>query len=91
MDTSLIRQMVGEFRERNGFVGVKEHCFAAWYLHQSYQLPEIKALAQSSDGNYDFGIDAFHLADGGTLVLGQWGLLGNGVLGNGVWLGLLHK
>lgn len=71
MDTSLIRQMVGEFRERNGFVGAKEHRFAAWYLHQSYEVPEVKALAQSSDGSYDFGIDAFHFADGGTLVLVQ--------------------
>lgn len=63
--------MVGQFREKNGFLGAEEHCFAPWYMHQAYHLPEVKALAQSSDGNYDFGIDAFHLADGPKLVLVQ--------------------
>ena len=65
--------MVGEFREHNGFAGVEEHCFAPWYLHQNYHLPEGKAFEQSSDGNWDFGIDSFHLnlADGPTLVLVQ--------------------
>lgn len=66
-----IRRMVGEFREQNGFAGTEEHCFAPWYMHQSYHLPEVKAFAQSSDGNYDFGIDAFHFADGPKLVLVQ--------------------
>lgn len=63
--------MVGEFREQNGFVGTEEHCFAPWYMHQSYHLPEVKAFAQSSDGNYDFGIDAFYIADDPKLVLVQ--------------------
>lgn len=38
-----------------------EHCFPAWYLHHELGLPEEKALEQSSDGNYDYGIDAFNL------------------------------
>lgn len=74
MDASLVRQMVGSFRERTGFVGAEEHCFAPWYLHQVYHLPEVKALAQSSDGSFDFGIDAFHLEEEGSnrrLVLVQ--------------------
>ena len=66
-----IRRMVGEFREQNGFAGAEEHCFAPWYMHQAYHLPRLKALAQSSDGNYDFGIDGFHLADGPKLILVQ--------------------
>ena len=63
MDAVLVRKMVDEFREHTGFVGAKEHCLAPWYLHQVYQIPEVKALGQSSDGNYDFGVDAFHLVD----------------------------
>jgi len=69
MDASLVRQVVGKFRERTGFVGVKEHCFAPWYLHQSFQLPEVRALAQSSDGSYDFGIDAYHIEKNGKRIL----------------------
>jgi hypothetical protein len=70
MDASLIRQAVSALREKQGFTGALEHCFSPWYLHQRYHLPEVKAFTQSSDGNYDFGIDAFHL-DGARLVLIQ--------------------
>jgi hypothetical protein len=68
--------MVRQFWEKTAHVGAEPHSFAPWYLQQKFQLPETQAMQQSSDGNYDFGIDAFQLvkeSDGkpSTLVLVQ--------------------
>lgn len=76
MDTQIVRQMVKQFWEKTAHTGGEEHCFAPWYLHQKFQLSETQAMKQASDGNYDFGVDAFHLAAGdngksATLVLVQ--------------------
>lgn len=77
MDTKVVKQMVKQFVERTGSTSGEAHCFAPWYLHNKFQLPEGKALEQASDGNFDFGIDAFFLLAEGdgkpTLVLVQAG------------------
>ncbi len=70
MDAKTVRQHVRQFRQKTAHTGGEEHCFAPWYLHYRYQLPETKAMAQASDGNYDFGVDGFHLeVDGETASL----------------------
>src|SRR3990172_8854389 len=64
MDVQVVRQMVRQFWEKTAHTGGEPHCFAPWYLHQTFQLPETQAMQQASDGSYDFGIDAFHLDQG---------------------------
>jgi hypothetical protein len=71
MDAALVRKMVAEFRVRVGFTGSEDHCFAPWYLHQTFHLAEATALAQASDGNYDFGIDGFAFEGARKVVLVQ--------------------
>jgi len=74
MKPAEVRQSVREFRERNAFGGSDEHCFAPWFLTQAHSVSETRAIEQSSDGNYDFGIDAFNLdeeASPPSLVLVQ--------------------
>jgi hypothetical protein len=61
MDTRVVKQMVRQFCEKTAHTGGEAHCFAPWYLQQKFKLSETQAMQQSSDGNYDFGIDAFHL------------------------------
>lgn len=38
-----------------------QDAFAPWFLVQQFRLPPQEAIAQSSDGNYDGGLDAYHL------------------------------
>lgn len=64
MDASAIRTAVSEFRERTAQGIKREDCFAPWYLHQLFHMPETQAIEQSSDGSHDFGVDAFHLFEG---------------------------
>jgi len=64
MNPKVVRQMVRQFWEKTAHTGGEEHCFAPWYLHHKLQLPETQAMQQSSDGSYDFGVDAFHLMKG---------------------------
>ena len=64
MNSTSVRAAVQAFRERTAYGSHLEHCFAPWYLHQQYHLAETRAIQQSSDGSYDFGIDAFHLHGG---------------------------
>lgn len=71
MDATLVKKMVADFRVKVGFAGAEEHCFAPWYLHQTFHLAEGVALAQSSDGNFDFGIDGFAFEDKRKVVLVQ--------------------
>jgi len=59
MDAATVRREVRRFREETGIIGSEPHCFPPWYLNNEFQLPKVQALQQSSDGNYDFGIDAF--------------------------------
>lgn len=39
----------------------REDAFAPWFLVQEFKLPPQEAIAQSASGNYDGGIDAFHI------------------------------
>src|SRR5437867_10903963 len=76
MNAELVKQQVRQFREKTAHTGSEAHSFAPWYLHLRYHLSDTQAMQQASDGNYDFGVDAFHLqiAEGGkspTLVLVQ--------------------
>ena len=61
MEAATVRSEVRRFGEDTGSIGGEPHCFAPWYLNNEFQLSKVQALQQSSDGNYDFGIDAFHL------------------------------
>jgi hypothetical protein len=65
MDAQVVRQLVRQLWERTAYTSREDHCFAPWYLNTRYQLSETQALQQSSDGSYDFGIDAFHLIEAG--------------------------
>ena len=65
MDARVVRRMVRQFWEKTAHTSSEPHCFAPWYLHQTFQLSETQAIQQSSDGSYDFGVDAFHLIKGG--------------------------
>src|SRR5438132_10685827 len=64
MNSAAVRAAVQAFRERTAHGSHLEHCFAPWYVHQQYHLSETRAIQQSSDGSYDFGIDAYHLHGG---------------------------
>ncbi|MBI2805512.1 MAG: AIPR family protein [Planctomycetes bacterium] len=70
MHPQVVKQMVKQFRERTAHTGAEQHSFAPWYLHDKLQIHETRAMQQSSDGSYDFGIDAFNLnADGAHPIL----------------------
>src|SRR5262245_49850847 len=69
MESSVVRQSVQTFFERTAFSGGEAHSFAPWYLNQKFNVSEAQALQQSSDGSYDFGIDAFHIAESTPLTL----------------------
>src|SRR6266571_3441409 len=61
MNAELVKQQVRQFREKTAHTGSEAHSFAPWYLHFRYHLSETQAMQQASDGNYDFGVDGFHL------------------------------
>lgn len=56
-----IRNRVREFWKEHAHGMREEDAFAAWFLHKKFKLPPQQATSQSSDGNYDGGIDGFHL------------------------------
>ena len=62
----VLKQQVKQFRERTAHTGAEQHSFAPWYLHDKLHLHETLAMQQSSDGNYDFGIDAFNVNTDGS-------------------------
>ena len=64
LDSRTVRNEVKAFRVRTAFGGATEHCFVPWYLHYAFQMSETSALQQASDGNFDFGLDAFSLPGG---------------------------
>ncbi|MCS6799267.1 MAG: AIPR family protein [Myxococcota bacterium] len=61
MNTRLVREAVATFRAREGYGEQDADCFAPWYLQHRFHLSEEEACRQSSDGSFDFGIDAFHI------------------------------
>jgi hypothetical protein len=57
-----IRNSVAAFWRNDGqALRCEEDAFPAWFLHSRFHLAPQEALAQSSDGNFDGGLDAFHL------------------------------
>ncbi len=73
MNSNQLRAAVQSFRDSSGHGQSTPHCFAPWYLSKQFEVAAVQAITQSSDGNYDFGLDAFHLNDSSppTLVLVQ--------------------
>lgn len=74
MRATEVRAAVEKFQREYACGEKVENCFAPWYLHQVFHLPPEQAIEQSSNGNYDFGIDGFHFersSDYATLVLVQ--------------------
>ena len=58
-----IKTKVREFRSRTNFGKCEEDNFTPWWLQQKFKLSDEQATALCSDGNFDFGIDAFHIRD----------------------------
>lgn len=56
-----LRKCVESFQRESGVTAQLEHAFAPWVLHSRFRLPPQEALAQSSDGNFDGGLDGFVL------------------------------
>lgn len=63
MDAAQVKDSVQLFREKTAYGASTEHCFTPWYLHHHHELPITDAVSQSSDGNYDFGLDGFHIEE----------------------------
>ncbi|RYZ37200.1 MAG: hypothetical protein EOO71_28955 [Myxococcaceae bacterium] len=56
-----IRKCVELFYRESGVTARIEDAFAPWVLHSRFRLSPQEALAQSSDGNFDGGLDGFVL------------------------------
>ncbi|ATB31488.1 AIPR family protein [Melittangium boletus] len=56
-----IRKCVEGFYREGGVTARLEDAFAPWVLHSRFRLTPQEALAQSSDGNFDGGLDGFVL------------------------------
>ncbi len=61
MDEKTIRGHVQQFFERYAAGRTADDAFPAWWLHQTFDVPPADAVACSSTGSYDHGLDAFHL------------------------------
>lgn len=62
MKAADVRELVKEFQQKTAQPRT-EHCFAPWYIHQTFSVAPSQALDQSSDGSYDYNVDGFHLYD----------------------------
>jgi hypothetical protein len=58
-----IKNKVREFQKRTNFGRTDEDNFTPWWLQQKFKLSDEEATMLCSDGNFDFGIDAFHIQD----------------------------
>ena len=73
----IIRGHVRRFYQQNAFSDCIENNFVPWWLHQEFKIPEAEAMACSSDGNFDFGLDGFYIHESDkkyelTLVQGKF-------------------
>jgi hypothetical protein len=58
----VIRTKVETFLQIHAIAGLtREDAFAPWFMAQHFRLPPQECLAQSSDRNYDGGIDAYYI------------------------------
>jgi hypothetical protein len=72
MKASSLRKEVENLQVQTGNTSAVADCFAPWYLKHRFHLPDLTAFEQCSDGNYDKGIDGYHLfqrRDGRRLCL----------------------
>ena len=58
-----VKNKVREFQKRTNFGRTDEDNFAPWWLQQKFKISDEEATMLCSDGNFDFGIDAFHIQD----------------------------
>jgi hypothetical protein len=59
--TQRIRAGVQEFWEQHAIGRTKEDAFPTWWLHKKYEVAPADAVAHSSQGSHDLGMDAFHI------------------------------
>ena len=52
-----IKSKVREFQIRSNFGRMDEDNFTPWWIQQKFGVSDEQATMQSSDGNYDRGID----------------------------------
>lgn len=58
-----IRTKVREFQVRTNFGRSDEDNFTPWWLQQKFKLSDEEAAMFCSDGNFDFGLDGFHIRE----------------------------
>ena len=58
----VIRTQVKSFLQQQNTASFRcEDAFAPWFMVQHFRVPPQEAIARSSDGNYDGGIDGYHI------------------------------
>ncbi len=63
MTIDIIRKKVREFQARTHFGRNDEDNFTPWWLQQKYKISDEEATMLCSDGNFDYGIDGFHIQE----------------------------
>lgn len=63
MTIDQIRNKVREFQLRTHFGRSDQDNFTPWWLQQKFKISDEEATMLCSDGNFDFGIDGFHIQD----------------------------
>ena len=58
-----IKTKVREFQVRTNFGRSDEDNFTPWWLQQKFKLSDEEAAIFCSDGNFDFGLDGFHIRE----------------------------
>lgn len=61
MTIEQIKNKIREFQQRTHFGRSDEDNFTPWWLQQKFKLSDGEATMLCSDGNFDFGIDGFHI------------------------------
>lgn len=61
MDEKTIRAKVEDFFTRHAVGRTAHDAFPAWWLHREFDLPPAEAVACSSTGSSDHGLDAFYI------------------------------
>lgn len=58
-----VKNKVREFQLRTHFGRIDEDSFTPWWLQQKFKLSDQEAGMLCSDGNFDFGLDGFHIQE----------------------------
>jgi len=59
----VLKKKVREFQQRTNFGRSDEDNFTPWWLQQRFKLADDEATKLCSDGNFDFGLDGFHIME----------------------------